>query len=80
MVMMATVVMAVVLTMKMNIMENACWAQTFYFFVFFFFHRKQGDGLFLKTCEQVSKLYPKIKFEGMIVDNTCMQVSMCNFN
>lgn len=35
---------------------------------------KQGDGLFLKTCEQVSKLYPKIKFEGMIVDNTCMQL------
>ncbi|RMX48434.1 hypothetical protein pdam_00020454 [Pocillopora damicornis] len=34
---------------------------------------KQGDGLFLKTCEEVSKLYPKIKFEGMIVDNTCMQ-------
>ena len=41
---------------------------------FFSFYRKQGDGLFLKTCEQVSKLYPKIKFEGMIVDNTCMQV------
>ena len=39
MVMMVTVVMAVVLTMKMNIMENACWAQTFYFLfsiVFFF--------------------------------------------
>ncbi|XP_027040785.1 isocitrate dehydrogenase [NAD] subunit beta, mitochondrial-like isoform X1 [Pocillopora damicornis] len=35
---------------------------------------KQGDGLFLKTCEEVSKLYPKIKFEGMIVDNTCMQL------
>ena len=41
---------------------------------FFCYTRKQGDGLFLKTCEEVSKLYPKIKFEGMIVDNTCMQV------
>ncbi|KXJ09537.1 Isocitrate dehydrogenase [NAD] subunit beta, mitochondrial [Exaiptasia diaphana] len=34
---------------------------------------KKGDGLFLNTCAEVSKLYPKIKFEGMIVDNTCMQ-------
>jgi len=42
--------------------------------IIFSINRKQGDGLFLKTCEQVSKLYPKIKFEGMIVDNTCMQV------
>ena len=45
-----------------------------YFVNVVLFNRKQGDGLFLQTCEQVSKLYPKIKFEGMIVDNTCMQV------
>ena len=49
--------------------------QSFFPCLFFFcYTRKQGDGLFLKTCEEVSKLYPKIKFEGMIVDNTCMQV------
>ena len=46
----------------------------FHLQIFYSLNRKQGDGLFLKTCEQVSKLYPKIKFEGMIVDNTCMQV------
>ena len=33
-----------------------------------------ADGLFLNTCEEVSKLYPKIQFQGMIVDNACMQV------
>jgi isocitrate dehydrogenase (NAD+) len=36
--------------------------------------RKMGDGLFLKCCEEVSKLYPRIKFENMIIDNCCMQV------
>ena len=40
--------------------------------------RKQGDGLFLETCKDVSQLYPKIKFEGMIVDNACMQVRLSN--
>jgi len=35
---------------------------------------KLGDGLFFQTCGEVAKLYPKIKFEGMIVDNTCMQL------
>ena len=35
---------------------------------------KLGDGLFLKVCEETSKLYPKIQFENMIVDNCCMQV------
>lgn len=34
---------------------------------------KLGDGLFLKSCEKVSKLYPRIKFENMIVDNATMQ-------
>ena len=44
-------------------------------FVVTFVVRKQADGLFLDSCKEVSKLYPKIKFEGMIVDNACMQVS-----
>lgn len=36
---------------------------------------KLGDGLFLRSCEEVAELYPNIKFEKMIVDNTTMQVS-----
>jgi len=35
---------------------------------------KLGDGLFMRSCEEVSKLYPNIEFEPMIVDNTCMQL------
>ena len=35
---------------------------------------KLGDGLFLRSCEQVAELYPDIKFESMIVDNCCMQM------
>ncbi|XP_051857336.1 isocitrate dehydrogenase [NAD] subunit beta, mitochondrial-like [Antechinus flavipes] len=35
---------------------------------------KLGDGLFLKCCEEVAGLYPKIKFETMIIDNCCMQL------
>lgn len=35
---------------------------------------KLGDGLFLETCKEVSKLYPKIEFESMIIDNCCMQL------
>ncbi|KAL3990141.1 isocitrate dehydrogenase NAD-dependent [Acanthocheilonema viteae] len=35
---------------------------------------KLGDGLFLRMCEEVSKLYPYIKFESMIIDNCCMQL------
>ncbi|XP_071946955.1 isocitrate dehydrogenase [NAD] subunit beta, mitochondrial-like [Antedon mediterranea] len=35
---------------------------------------KLADGLFLESCRDVSELYPKIKFESMIVDNTCMQL------
>ncbi|XP_019881845.1 isocitrate dehydrogenase [NAD] subunit beta, mitochondrial [Aethina tumida] len=35
---------------------------------------KLGDGLFLKSCEQMAKLYPKIEFEKMIVDNCTMQM------
>lgn len=35
---------------------------------------KLGDGLFMKTCEEVSKLYPNIEYDDMIIDNTCMQL------
>lgn len=40
----------------------------------FFSCRKLGDGLFLHCCEEVAELYPKIKFDTMIIDNCCMQV------
>ena len=36
---------------------------------------KLGDGLFLRSCEEISQLYPNIKFDNMIIDNTTMQVS-----
>lgn len=36
---------------------------------------KLADGMFLDSCKKVAKLYPKIKFESMIVDNTCMQMT-----
>lgn len=35
---------------------------------------KLGDGLFLRSCEAMAKLYPRIQFEKMIVDNTTMQL------
>ncbi|KAL5011316.1 hypothetical protein ScPMuIL_009867 [Solemya velum] len=35
---------------------------------------KLGDGLFLKCCQEVSELYPKIDFNSMIIDNCCMQL------
>ncbi|NXH18216.1 IDH3B dehydrogenase, partial [Bucco capensis] len=35
---------------------------------------KLGDGLFLRCCEEVAELYPKIKFDTMIIDNCCMQL------
>jgi isocitrate dehydrogenase (NAD+) len=35
---------------------------------------KLGDGLFLRSCEEIAALYPNIKFDAMIVDNTTMQV------
>lgn len=35
---------------------------------------KLSDGLFFDTCKQVAKEYPNIQFEGMIVDNACMQL------
>ncbi len=35
---------------------------------------KATDGLFLATAEQVAKENPDIAFEGVIVDNMCMQL------
>jgi len=35
---------------------------------------KQGDGLFLECCRDVSKSYPEIQFDSMIVDNCAMQL------
>uniref|UniRef100_A0A915AZ99 Isocitrate dehydrogenase [NAD] subunit, mitochondrial n=1 Tax=Parascaris univalens TaxID=6257 RepID=A0A915AZ99_PARUN len=35
---------------------------------------KLGDGLFLRSCREMSQLYPRIEFESMIVDNCCMQL------
>lgn len=38
------------------------------------YFRKLGDGLFLQSCAEVAQLYPKIKYENIIIDNCCMQV------
>merc|ERR1711953_582218 len=35
---------------------------------------KLGDGLFLRSCKEITELYPNIEFEPMIVDNTTMQL------
>ena len=35
--------------------------------------RKLSDGLFLECCRAVAEDYPSVKFESMIIDNTCMQ-------
>ncbi|PIO56403.1 hypothetical protein TELCIR_22198, partial [Teladorsagia circumcincta] len=35
---------------------------------------KLGDGLFLKICGEIATQYPKIEFDQMIIDNTCMQL------
>lgn len=37
--------------------------------------QKLADGMFLDCCKEVSKLYPKIGFSSMIVDNACMQLT-----
>ena len=36
---------------------------------------KLGDGLFLRSCEEIAQLYPNIKFDAMIIDNCTMQVT-----
>ncbi len=34
-----------------------------------------GDGIFLRCCEQVAKLYPNLKFEEMYVDNAAVEMT-----
>uniref|UniRef100_A0A8C7ICE2 Isocitrate dehydrogenase (NAD(+)) 3 non-catalytic subunit beta n=1 Tax=Oncorhynchus kisutch TaxID=8019 RepID=A0A8C7ICE2_ONCKI len=33
-----------------------------------------ADGLFLQFCAEVAELYPKIKYNNLIIDNCCMQL------
>ncbi|GIY15433.1 isocitrate dehydrogenase subunit gamma 1, mitochondrial [Caerostris darwini] len=35
---------------------------------------KLADGLFLNTCAEISKEYPRIEFDNMIIDNCSMQL------
>merc|ERR1712200_318491 len=35
---------------------------------------KLGDGLFLECCREVSKQYPDIEFNDLIIDNASMQM------
>ncbi|KAK1440530.1 hypothetical protein QVD17_06358 [Tagetes erecta] len=35
---------------------------------------KLADGLFLESCREIAKSYPKIKYNEIIVDNCCMQL------
>ncbi|XP_055338812.1 isocitrate dehydrogenase [NAD] subunit beta, mitochondrial-like [Paramacrobiotus metropolitanus] len=35
---------------------------------------KLSDGLFLECCAKIADLYPRIKFNNMIIDNACMQL------
>ena len=35
---------------------------------------KLSDGLFLDCCRRAAKDYPEVKYDEMIVDNTCMQL------
>merc|ERR1711997_76200 len=35
---------------------------------------KLGDGLFMRSCDEIAKMYPNIQYDNMIVDNTTMQL------
>ncbi|XP_014022966.2 isocitrate dehydrogenase [NAD] subunit beta, mitochondrial, partial [Salmo salar] len=35
---------------------------------------KLSDGLFLQCCAELAELYPKIKYDNIIIDNCCMQL------
>lgn len=37
---------------------------------------KYTDGLFLSIAKEISKSYPEIEFEDLIIDNMCMQLVM----
>lgn len=53
--------------------HHVCLFDSFFVFIDDIF-RKLGDGLFLESCREVAALYPNIKLDTMIVDNTCMQL------
>jgi len=36
--------------------------------------QKMADGLFLQHCREVAKLYPRIKFVEMLIDNACEKI------
>uniref|UniRef100_A0A8C8D6A4 Isopropylmalate dehydrogenase-like domain-containing protein n=1 Tax=Oncorhynchus tshawytscha TaxID=74940 RepID=A0A8C8D6A4_ONCTS len=38
------------------------------------FYRNLADGLFLRCCAEVAELYPKIKYNNLIIDSCCMQL------
>merc|ERR1719305_1644653 len=35
---------------------------------------KLGDGLFMRSCDEIANMYPNIQYDNMIVDNTTMQL------
>jgi isocitrate dehydrogenase (NAD+) len=37
---------------------------------------KKSDGLFLECTREVAKKYPKIKYDELIVDNACLQLTL----
>jgi len=37
---------------------------------------KLGDGLFVATCREVSRNYPDIFFEEMVIDDACMGLAL----
>jgi len=37
---------------------------------------KMSDGLFITTCREVATRFPTIKYDEMMVDNTCMQLTL----
>jgi isocitrate dehydrogenase (NAD+) len=39
---------------------------------------KLGDGLFLRSCEEIAQLYPSIAFDSIIIDNCTMQVTIAS--
>jgi isocitrate/isopropylmalate dehydrogenase len=41
-----------------------------------FLIRKLADGLFLDVCKQVSKDFPNIKFNDVLLDRACLHVCL----
>lgn len=44
-----------------------------------FLTRKLADGLFLDVCKQVSKDFPNIKFNDVLLDRACLHVCFTNW-